>query len=60
MSARKPEPVTLLPVAPMLLELHSQRFCDLVHALGRAGFVISNTNRTNRFRIDDAKEKPRG
>jgi hypothetical protein len=37
----------------MLLELNSERFCDLVHALGRAGFVLSNTGRTNRFRIDD-------
>lgn len=59
MSANKPAPVTLLPVPLMLLELNSERFCDLVHALSRAGFVISNTNRTNRFRIEDQTRKPR-
>ena len=56
MSAQKPAPVTLLPVPLMLLELNSERFCDLVHALSDAGFVISNAGRANRFRIEDRKE----
>lgn len=37
-----------------LLELHSERFIDLVHALKYQGFVVSNTGHANRFRIDDS------
>lgn len=49
--------VTLLPVAPFLLELHSERMVDAMNALEERGFrVTSVAGFTNRFRIDDAKE----
>lgn len=65
MSARKPEPVTLLPVAPLLLEVHSERLPDALRALREAGFLLSNVpGHVHRFRIhdriEDAKEKSRG
>lgn len=57
MSAAKP--VTLLPVAPFLLELQSERLPDALRALVAAGFRISNVpHQLNRYRIEDAKESP--
>lgn len=49
--------VTLLPVPPFLLELHSERMVDALHALNDAGFVVRHVKGTdNRYRIDDAQE----
>lgn len=46
--------VTLLPVAPFLLELHSERMVDAMLALEQAGFKVTAIRGfTNRFRIDD-------
>lgn len=61
MSAGKPVPVvTQLPVAPMLLELRSERIGDALRALMDAGFKVSNVpGHINRFRIEDAKEQKR-
>jgi predicted RNA binding protein YcfA (HicA-like mRNA interferase family) len=57
MSEQAQKPVTLLPVSAFLLELHSERMIDAMHALNEAGFVVMHVKgTTNRFRIDDAKE----
>jgi hypothetical protein len=49
--------VTLLPVAPFLLELHSERMVDALLALQEAGFDVTYIRGSiNRYRIDD-KEK---
>lgn len=47
-------PVTLLPVAPFLLELHSERMIDLMLALQDAGFKVTYVRGSlNRYRVDD-------
>lgn len=49
--------VTLLPVAPFLLELHSERMVDALLALNQAGFSVTHVKNTqNRFRIEDEQE----
>lgn len=49
--------VTLLPVAPFLLELHSERMVDALLALNEAGFIVTHVKNTqNRFRIEDEQE----
>lgn len=45
--------ITKLPVAPLILEVRSERFTDILRALNKAGFVLSNAGHTNRFRIED-------
>lgn len=58
MSAER-KPVTLLPVPLFLLELHSERMVDAMLALSEAGFKVTYTKGTaNRYRIDDAQERP--
>lgn len=56
MSLKKVSNVVPLEQRFFLLEMHSERFIDLVHALKAHGFVISNTLHTNRFRLDDAEK----
>jgi hypothetical protein len=54
MSERKIIP---FPTRCFVLELHSERFLDLVQALHSQGFQITNTgHHTNRFRIEDADQ----
>lgn len=51
--------VVLLPAAPFLLELHSERMVDAMLALKEAGFrVVQVTGHEHRYRIDDAQERP--
>lgn len=53
----KPAVVTLLPVAPFLIEVNSERIVDLCFALEQAGFVVNAVSgHTNRLRVEDAKE----
>lgn len=53
----KPEPIVLLPVAPFLLELHSERMVDALLALNQAGFRVTHVkNTTNRFRIEEEEQ----
>ena len=52
------KPVTLLPVSAFLLELHSERMIDVMHALKDAGFRVTAVRGTdNRYRIDDMQEQ---
>lgn len=62
MSAPKPSNVvTLLPVPPFLLELHSERMVDALHALHDAGFTVNQVKgQDNRYRIADAKGNSNG
>lgn len=47
-----------LPAPPLLLEFHSERMIDAMHALQRAGFRVEHViNTTNRFRVEDAQEQ---
>jgi hypothetical protein len=62
MSTADRKPVTLLPVSAFLLELHSERMIDVMHALKDAGFTVTAVRgRDNRYqitdRVDDAKEQ---
>lgn len=53
----KPAIVTLLPVAPFLVEVRSERIVDLCFALEQAGFVVNAVpNHVNRLSVEDAKE----
>jgi hypothetical protein len=46
--------IVLLPVAPFLLEFHSERMVDLMLAVREAGFRVEHVaNTKNRFRIED-------
>lgn len=57
MNAKPDNVVTLLPVAPFLLELHSERMVDALLALNQAGFRVTHVkDTTSRFRIDDEEE----
>lgn len=48
--------VTPLPVAPFLMELHSERMVDALYALNCAGFRVTYMRGShNRFRIDDER-----
>lgn len=53
--------VSLLPRPAFLLELHSERMIDALHALHDAGFTvtrvagINNRATDNRYRIDDTE-----
>lgn len=59
MSGAERKTVVLLPVPLFLLELHSERMIDALHALSDAGFTVKHiANTANRFRIDDAEENP--
>lgn len=50
--------VTLLPAAPFLLELRSERMIDAILALNEAGFRVTHVAKTaNRFRIEDNEEQ---
>jgi hypothetical protein len=50
----RPSNVVLLPVAPFLLEFHSERMVDAMLALREAGFRVEHVaNTENRFRIED-------
>lgn len=64
MTERNSNIVTLLPRPAFLLELHSERMVDALHALHDAGFTVTRVKGTNprfpdRYRIDDAKEQER-
>lgn len=49
--------VTLLPVAPFVLELHSERMVDALLALTDAGFKVTYVKGSlHRYRIDDTTE----
>lgn len=51
------KPITLMPVAPFVLELHSERMVDALLALSEAGFTVQYVRGTaNRYRIDDSQE----
>lgn len=54
----RPEDSNVLPFPqqPIVFQLQSERFMEAIHALHARGFKISNTGRTNRFVIEDAKE----
>ena len=46
--------VTLIPVAPFLLEMQSERMIDAMVALQQAGFTVTYImGSMNRYRIDD-------
>lgn len=46
--------VTLIPVAPFLFEMQSERMIDALVALQQAGFKVTYIkNSMNRYRIDD-------
>lgn len=46
--------VVTLPVAPFLLELHSERMIDLMIALQDAGFKVTYMRGSlNRYRVED-------
>jgi hypothetical protein len=50
--------VTLLPVAPFLLELHSERMIDLMLALQDAGFKVTYMRGSlNRYRVEDRQNE---
>lgn len=50
--------VVQLPATPFLLELHSERMIDAMHALRDAGFRVEHViNTNNRFRVEDAQEQ---
>lgn len=54
---RKPAKVTRLPAPLFLLEVHSERMIDAMHALRDAGFTVEHVmNTNNRFRVEDARE----
>ena len=56
----QPSNIVLLPVAPFLLELHSERMVDAMLALREAGFRIEHVaNTENRFRIEDVDHADR-
>lgn len=54
----KPSNVIPFPApAPFVLELRSERFVDLLHALTSAGFDVTYIRGSvNRYRIDDQQE----
>lgn len=46
--------VTVIQVAPFLLELHSERMVDVMHALHDAGFKVTYMRGSlNRYRVED-------
>lgn len=50
--------VTLLHVAPFLLELHSERMVDVMHALHDAGFKVTCVaGSMNRYRVEDTQNE---
>lgn len=54
---KAPAIVTLLPTAPFLLELHSERMVDALLALNEAGFKVNAVpNTLNRFRITEESD----
>jgi predicted RNA binding protein YcfA (HicA-like mRNA interferase family) len=56
MSKRKDNVVQLRPIAPFLLELHSERMVDVMLALQASGFKVTYVKGSNnRYRIDDDK-----
>lgn len=58
MSTPDRKPVVLLPVPLFLLEVHSERMVDALHALRDAGFRVEHViNTNNRFRVEDAQEQ---
>ena len=51
--------VVTLPVAPFLLELHSERLIDLMLALQDAGFKVTYVRGSlHRYRVDDRDDEP--
>jgi len=51
--------VTLLPVAPFLLEIHTEKLVDLMLALQDAGFKVTYVRGSmNRYRVDDRDDDP--
>jgi predicted RNA binding protein YcfA (HicA-like mRNA interferase family) len=58
MSEQKPKIVTLLPVAPFLLEVHTERLIDLMLALQDSGFKVTYVRGSfSRYRIDDKEQQ---
>ena len=53
MSTDRKADIVLLPSSPLILEVHSERFLELQHAIVMAGFRIKNAGPVNRFRIED-------
>jgi hypothetical protein len=50
--------VTLIPVAPFLLEFHSERLIDLMHALHESGFKVTCVaGSMNRYRVEDTQNE---
>lgn len=49
--------VTLVPRAPFVLEMQSERMVDAIIALTEAGFTVTHMMDTvNRFKIEDEQE----
>lgn len=54
----KAQKVVKLPVAPFLLELHSERLIDLMLALQDAGFKVTyKRGSLNRYRVEDREDE---